>query len=380
MTCSNLWSAFHANTPDMRRKDVSRSFVRIVLFLAVAFVAFGGPGCSESQTTNETVAEVNGDVIKATELREFLGVPGGVSPVAGVPAQRKQEALDRLITGRLLAQEARAQGLDNTDAFRTAMEESGKSALITAIYRKEVDAKGRVSQDEVRAEAKKMKAADNTLTDANAEIRAQSSLYEGKVRKVQDDLIAAARKEFPATIDEKMVEAIARGEAVPDNAVLATAAGDNVTYADVNAQLQRMAGMGREGKEIARNPVAIKRVLTREVTGLSLAAHAKKQGIEGSEWLKTTREDIERSILVDLLAAKILKDEAAVDDKEVEAYYKEHPEMFARHGKSVPLAKVKEQLRGFLRNEKRKSAMNAYIEELKNKAKITVNEKALAAV
>ncbi len=359
---------------------MNRSILWIALFLAVASVAFGVPGCSQSQTRNETVADVNGDLIKVTELREFLGVPGGMSPSAGVPTQRKQEALDRLIAGRLLAQEARAQGLDKTDEFRAAVEESGKSALITAIYRKEVDAGARVGQDEVRAEAKKMKAADNTLTDANAEIRAQRSLYEGKVRKVQDDLIAAAKKEFPSTIDQEMVGKIAKGETVPDNAVLATAAGENVTYADVKGQLERMAGTGREGMEIARNPVAITRVLTREVTGMSLAAYAKKQGIEGSEWLKTTREDIERSILVDLLAAKVLESEAAVDDKEVEAYYKEHPEMFASHGKTVPMATVKEQLRGFLRNEKRKSAMNAYIEELRKKAKITVNEKALAGV
>lgn len=359
---------------------MKKSIFRVVLFLAAAFVAFGVPGCSKQQAKDETVADVNGDLIKVTELREFLGMPGGLSPVAGVPAQRKQEALDRLIAGRLLAQEARAQGLDNTDKFRSATQESERSALITAIYRKEVDSKARVGKDEVQAEAKKMKAADNTLTDASANMRAQHSVYEKKVRKVQDDLIAAAGKEFPSTIDEKMVEKIARGEAVPDNAVLATAAGDNVTYESVKAQLERVAGMGREGSELARNPVAIKRVLTREATGLSLAAYAKKQGIEGSEWLKSTREDIERSILVDLMAEKILGGETPPDDKEVEAYYKEHPDLFAQHGKTVPLAKVKEQLRGFLRNEKRKSAMNAYIEELRKKAKITVNEKALAEV
>ena len=359
---------------------MNRSIFRVVLFLAAAFVAFGVPGCSKQQAKDETVADVNGDLIKVTELREFLGMPGGLSPAAGVPAQRKQEALDRLIAGRLLVQEARAQGLDKTEKYRNAIQESEKSALITAIYRKEVDSKAKAGKDEVQAEAKKMMAADNTLTDASANMRAERSVYEGKVRKVQDDLIAAAGKEFPSTIDEKMVEKIAGGEAVPDNAVLATAAGENVTYERVKTQLQRMAGMGREGMELARNPVAIKRVVTREATGLSLVAYAKKEGIEGSEWLKSTREEIERSILVDLMAEKILEGEAAPDDKEVEAYYKEHPEMFARHGKSVPLAKVKEQLRGFLRNEKRKSAMNAYIEELKKKAKITVDEKALAAV
>jgi hypothetical protein len=359
---------------------VNRSIFRMVLFLAAAFVAFGVPGCSKQQAKNETVADVNGDLIKVTELQEFLGMPGGMGPASGVPEQRKKEALDRLIAGRLLAQEARAQGLDKTDKFRNAIQESEKSAMITAIYRKEVDSKAKVGSDEVQDEAKKMKAADNTLTDASAKMRAQRSVYEGKVRKVQDELIAAAGKEFPSTIDEKMVEKIAGGEAVPDNAVLATAAGENITYEKVKAQLQRMAGMGREGRDLAHNPVAIKRVLTREATGLSLAAYAKKEGIEGSEWLKSTHEEIERSILVDLMVEKVLEGETPPDDKEVEAYYKENPDMFAQHGKTVPLAKVKEQLRGFLRNEKRKSALNAYIEELKKKAKITVNEKALAEI
>ena len=41
---------------------------------------------------------------------------------------------------------------------------------------------------------------------------------------------------------------------------------------------------------------------------------------------------------------------------------------------------VKEQLRGFLRSEKRKTAMNDYIEKLKKKATIKVNEKVLAGV
>jgi len=81
-----------------------------------------------------------------------------------------------------------------------------------------------------------------------------------------------------------------------------------------------------------------------------------------------------------MLAGKVLEKEATVADKEIEAYYKEHPEMFAQHGKKVSFMMVKEQLRGFLTNEKRKSAMNAYIEELKKKAKITVNEKVLGEV
>jgi len=132
--------------------------------------------------------------------------------------------------------------------------------------------------------------------------------------------------------------------------------------------------------DLARNPMVLVRLLNQEATGRALAAYAKKQGVEGSGWYKTARREIDRSILIQLLAARILKDEAAVTDKEIQAAYNGRPEMFVRDGKKVPLKTVKEQLRGFLQNEKRKAAISAHIEELKKKAKITVNEKVLGEV
>ena len=248
------------------------------------------------------------------------------------------------------------------------------------LLRKEIDSKAKVSREEIQAEAKKIMAADNTLTDNVANVQAGRSVSRAKIRKVQEELIAAAKKEFPATIHQEIVDKIVGGETVPDNAVLATAAGDNVTYGDVRADLQQSIPGGHDGKSLARNPVAINRILTREATGRSLAAYAKKQGIEKSDWYKVTREDIERTILIDMLAAKITGDESPVDDAEVGAYYNEHPEMFVQNGKKVPLAMIKERLRGFLRSEKRKSAINDYIEALKKKATIKVNEKVLAGV
>jgi hypothetical protein len=359
---------------------VNRSFFRGVVFLVIAAIAFGAQGCSTQQPKKETVAEVNGDGITVSELREFLGFRDGASSDAGITAEQKKESLDRLIAGRLLTQDARAQGLDNTDEFRNAMERSEQTALITALLRKEVDSKGKVSREDIQAEAKKMMAADNTLSESNANIRAKRMVSETKMRNVQQELIEAANKEFPSTVQKEMVDKIATGETVPDEAVLATAAGDNVTYGHVKTQLERLAGGMPGGQDVVRNPVAINRMLTREVTGKSLAAYAKKQGIEGSDWHKTAREDIERAILIDLLAAKIMESEAPVGDEEVDAYYKANPGMFAQHGKTVPLKKVREQLRGFLQGEKRKSAMNDYIAELKKEAKITVNEKVLDGV
>jgi hypothetical protein len=359
---------------------VNRSFVRNALSLAAVVAAFGVLGCSKPQAKNETVAEVNGDPIKMTELRESLGVRGGLIPVAGVTEVQKKETLDRLIAGRLLAQEARAQGLDNTDEFRNLVKKSDQSALITALLRKEVASKGIVSMDDIQAETKKRKAADNTLSDHDVDARAQRSVSEAKVRKIQGDLIAAANKEFPSEIVQPMVNRIAQGEKVPDDAVLGTAAGDNVTYGDVRELLEQSAGGMHGDRGIARNPVVINRTLTRVLTGKSLAAYAKKQGIEGSEWIKTSRAEIERSILVDLLGAQVIEKQAVATDEEVETYYKEHTEMFVQQGKKIPFPIIKEELRRFLQHKKSKSAMNAYIEELKKKAKITVNEKVLGEV
>ncbi len=54
--------------------------------------------------------------------------------------------------------------------------------------------------------------------------------------------------------------------------------------------------------------------------------------------------------------------------------------MFVQGGKKVPFMMIKERLRDFLQGEKRRSAMNDYLGELKKKAKITVNEKVLGEV
>ncbi len=359
---------------------MNRSLSRSVLYLAVIVVALGAPGCSKPQPKNPTVADVNGEAIKMAELREFLGVRGGMTPVAGVPAEQRKQALDRLIAGRLLAQDARALGLDNTDDFRDAVKGSGQNAMITALFRKEVASRAKDPKEEIQAEAKKMMASDNTLSKEQADARASRLVSDREIRKVEEELIAAAQKEFPSEIRQEMLDRIGKGETVPDGAVLATAAGDNVTYGDVKKALQSMRTGMPGGQDVARNPVVVSRLLSRELTGKSLAAYAKKQGIEGSEWHTRTRDDIERAILIDLLAERVMKGRAEVTDKEIENAYREHADMFVQHGDKIPLKRVKEQLRGFLQNEKLKSALNAYIEELKKKAKITVDEKALGEV
>ena len=356
-----------------------QSFRKAVLISAAALAM--GMGCSKADVKNEPVASVNGEDIKVMEVREILGIRGGAAPAEAVPPERKKEALDRVITGRLLAQEARSRGLDNTAEFREALARNEQGILITALFRKEMETKGKAEDKEVQAEAKKLKAADNSISGKDAEAQAGRMMTEKATRKLEADMIAAAKKEFPPSIDREGIGKIGKGETVEDNAVLATAGAEKVSYGDVKRLMAALSPGGPHGgPDLSRNPMMIERVLDREVTGRSLAAYAKKQGIEGSDWAKAVRKDLERSILISLLAEKVVHKDVAVTDKEIGDAYNEHARMLVREGKKVPLAAVKEQLRGFLQNVKKKKALEEYIETLKKKAKITIHESTLQKV
>jgi len=353
-------------------------FGAAALILAVA-VAFGG-GCSTKDVKNETVATVNGDDVKVVELREFLGSRGGVVALANLPAEKKKEGLDRLVAGRLLAQDARAKGLDNTDAFRTAVSGNEKGVWINALLRKEIASRVKIKDSDLKDEAKKMRGADNNLSESDAATRAGQEIAEREIRKIEEDLIAAAKKDTPATVDMEAIGKIGKGGDVADDAALATVGGEKITYGQVRKVLQAAAPGPHGAEGLLKNPIAIQRVVDREAMGVALHAYAKKQGLDGSEGLKSVRGEMERAVLINLLAEKVAAKDISVTGKEIEAAYAEHGQMFVRDGKKIPLAQVKDQLRAFLENAKRRKALDEYVETLKKKAKITINESVLPKV
>ena len=346
--------------------------------LAVA-VAFGG-GCSTKDAKNETVATVNGDDVKVVELREILGSRGGVVAVTNLPTEKKKEGLDRLVAGRLLAQDARSMGLDNTDAFRTALSGNEKGVWINALLRKEIASKVKIKDSDLRDEAKKMRGADNNLSESDATTRAGQAIAEREIRKVEEELLAAAKKGTPATVDMESIGKVGKGGKTSDDAVLATVGGEKITYGQVRKALQA-AAPGPHGTDgLLTNPVAIQRVVDREAMGVALHAYAKKQGLDGSEELKSVRGEMERAVLINLLVEKVAAKDVSVTDKEIEGAYAEHGPMLVRDGKKIPFAQMKDQLRSFLENAKRRKALDEYVESLRKKAKITINESLLPKV
>ncbi len=355
------------------------------LMLLLAAGIAGGmfvAGCSSKDIRQEAVATVNGDEIKGTELREFLGVPAGVFAVVDVPVEKKKEALDQLVAVRLLAQEGRSRGIDNTPEYKEIVQRNDQLVRIKALVRKEIEGKLKVTDKEIKAEIAKVKEANKGISDADAATRAVKSVSESQIRKIQEDLIAAAKKETAAAVDPKAVARIGKEENAPDNVVLASAGDEKILYGDVKKILRGLSpgGAPHGQPDLSKNPVLVGNILERELTMRALAAYAKKQGVDGSEGYKSMRQEMERYVLRSLVADNVAAKNVEVTDKEIKAAYAEHSATMVRDGKKVPLAMVKEQIRAALRNEKGKKVIDAYLVELKKKAKITVNDAVLPKV
>ncbi|MHB1011579.1 MAG: hypothetical protein ACYC37_01520 [Desulfobacteria bacterium] len=354
-----------------------------ILFL-VAGIAGGMlvAGCSSKDVRQETVATVNGDPIKAGDLREILGVPGGVFAVPDIPVERKKEALDQLVAVRLLAQDGRSRGLDNTSEYKEILQRNDQLVRVKALVRKEIEGKLKVTNEEIKAEIAKVKEANKGISDADAAMRAVKSVSGSRIQKIQEDLIAAARKETAAAADPKAMARIGKEENVPDNVVLASVGDEKILYGDVKKILRGLSqGGGAQGQpDLSKNPVLVGNILERDLTMRALASYAKKQGVDGSEGYKAMRREMERFVLRSLVADNVAAKNGDVTDKEIEAAYAEHSASMVRDGKKIPLAMVKEQIRAALRNEKGKAVIDAYIAELRKKAKITVDDAVLPKV
>lgn len=360
-------------------RTAGRRGIALVLAAVAAGAMLGG--CGKSDVRSEAVATVNGEGITVRELREYLGIPVGNFPASEVPLEKKKEARDRLVAGRLLDQDARARGLDNTQEYRKAIREGERSVWVNTLFRQEFDTKLKVSDKEIKDEAGKIKGANPGMPDADASARAARAITERRVREVETGLIAEAKKEVPSTVDSQLVDRVARGEAVPDNAVIATAGAERITCGELKRVLEGMTTGGPHGQQdIAKNPAMIQSALDREIGGRLLYEYARKQKVDGSKWYKVVRGDMERSVMINLLADQVLLKDVTVTDAEVKAAYSEHGQMLVRNGKKIPLAEVREQLQRYILNQKRGKALEAYIQEQKNKAKITNNDAVLPKV
>jgi hypothetical protein len=354
-----------------------------VLVAALITGAALAGGCAKKDVNQEVVATVNGDDIKVLDVREYFGVPGGVFALASNSVEQKKKAVEQMIAGRLLVQEGRSLGLDNTDAYRDTVKRNEVGVRINAIFRKVASEKLKYDEKEIQAEAAKIKKVSAGISEADAAERASKIIIDRQVRQIQKDLVATAKKETGAAIDNAVVEKIGKGQNLPDNAVLASAGDEKILYGDVKKIIREMPNLPimHGMQDIERSAALIGNILNQELTLRSLIAYSRKLGIDGSEWYRTAQTNMERSVIANMTFEKVALKDPQVTDQEIADDYANRTKMMAGgKQKPPPLSAVKEQLREYLKNEKRREAFEAYIEGLRKKAKVTLNDAVLPKV
>ena len=132
---------------------------RIVLAIVLAvFVS-----ACQKKAEGQTVAVVNNEEITASDLNAELTSEN--APVTGTTNEMRAQALQKLIDRRLLAQEAKAEGLDKSPDFLNQQRRSTEDLLINMLVSRKVNTAQIPSPDEIsRYEASKPEAFSNRET------------------------------------------------------------------------------------------------------------------------------------------------------------------------------------------------------------------------
>ncbi len=357
----------------------NRRSLALLVAAGIAVAALAG-GCAKKDVNQEVVATVNGEDIKVLDLREYFGVPGGMFSLTSIPADQKKKAVEQMIAGRLLVQEGRALGMDNTDEYRETVKQNELGVRINALFRKVASGKLKLDDKEIREEAEKIRKENAGITEEDATGRASKILIDRQVRKIQKELVETAKKETGAAVDNAVVEKIGKGHNLQDNAVLASAGDEKILYGDVKKIIREMPQLPvmHGAQNLEQSAVLIGNILNQELTLRALIAYSRKQGIDGSEWYRTAQTNMGRTVVANMTFDKVSLKDPKVTDEEISADYARRAKAMAGGGEKPPsLLEVKEQLRGILQNEKRREAFEEFIEGLRKKGKVTVNDDVL---
>lgn len=154
----------------------------------------------------DAIATVNGVPITPQMLEASRGEVGGAIPAQVPPEQREQFVLDFLIDSELIAQDAAAQGLDQSESYLARLDQLKKRALMEEALAANLATA--VTDEDVRAFY------DRQLesTPAQEEVRARHILVETEeeARAVMERLEAG--EDFVALADELTIDPSGKGQ------------------------------------------------------------------------------------------------------------------------------------------------------------------------
>jgi parvulin-like peptidyl-prolyl isomerase len=120
---------------------------KLLYFILVIFVA--ATACSKDES-KKVVARVGTRTITVQDFREaYFKVPPNFLPEIG-GEEGKREFLDDLISKEVLILEAYARGLENSETVREQLEEIERQVLLRDLYDREVIAKSKVTEKELK--------------------------------------------------------------------------------------------------------------------------------------------------------------------------------------------------------------------------------------
>ncbi len=287
--------------------------------------------CSSQQKTSEdvrskTVAEVNGESISVKELREFLGIRAGAYPASDVSVDAKKDALDRLIAGRLLAEEAVRKGYADSEEFKKRYEDGKKDLYIAVLFREKVDKLVKEDSEEIAAEAKRLMKGDNKLTESEARLKARNLYFQNRFRELDNNLVEEVKKGIKLQHNQEVLKKLFGNKPLKDDEVVSSWGDMKITAGMVKKELNAISGHG--GVNLLADPRAVGAIVERLAIKEALYKKALDEKVDQTNTFKDVEKGYRNSILIDLLIEKEFKNKVKVTDEDAKKAYAEHPEMF----------------------------------------------------
>ncbi len=169
-------------------------------------------------------------------------------------------------------------------------------------------------------------------------------------------------------------------ESKGDSPVLATIDGTKLTEEDVRFEIEmlpeevRAMASTREGRDRLMENFVQKEMLYRE---------AKARELQKKPEFEKRLKDLEKRVLIDMLLVNELEKSVIVTDQEAQDFYNENTERFIGPGaegeeeKPLPFDNVKDIIKDYLTQEKQQLVFEQFMESIKSKYKVELNEEAI---
>ncbi|MEO1784090.1 SurA N-terminal domain-containing protein [Thermodesulfobium sp. 4217-1] len=156
-----------------------------------------------------------------------------------------------------------------------------------------------------------------------------------------------------------------------DDKVLATVDGTNITQSQFDAFLNSLpANVDKT------NPDVKTAVLNNLIDDVVLLNEAKKEGLESDPKVIQAIDNAKNQILVSFLLQKQLAGQSFdITDADVTNFYNQNSDKFKdKNGNLVPIDKVKDYIKQYLKNQKEQQAAQTYVDSLKKQDNIVINK------